>query len=124
MGDKLIHLNQSLAVEFAADARIVGIFGIVLAEKSLSVADHAHKEPIEFDQSGVNLGAVTRTVFHMLTAVNQARQHLVEIIHGFLVKRDQMIEVFLREAGRFGLGYAKKFRLVGRHVFHIVFDTV
>jgi hypothetical protein len=123
-GDELVHLDQALAVELAADARIVGIFGIVLPQKSLAVADDSPPESVDFDQPGVDLGAVARTVFHVLAAVHQTGQDLVEIIHLLLVEGHQAVEVLGGKRGGFGFGHPEKFGIVGRHVLHVVLESV
>ena len=124
MRDKLIHFYESLAVEFAADSRIISIFGIILAEKPLAVTDDAYQKSVHLDQPRIDLGTIIRPILHMFAAVNQTRQDFVKIIHGFLIKGYQVIEIFLRKSRFFGFGHAEKFGIIGRHVFHIFLDAV
>ncbi len=49
-GDELVHLDQTLAVELAADARIIGVFRVVRLEETLAVADGAHQETVQLHQ--------------------------------------------------------------------------
>jgi hypothetical protein len=77
-GHELVHFDQPLAVELAADAGIIGIFGIVRFEKSLTVADAADQESVHFDQAGVDFGPVVRLELQVLAAVHQPGQDLVE----------------------------------------------
>ena len=60
----------------------------------------------------------------MLTAVDQTGQNLVKIIHGLLVEGYQVVKIFLGKTGFLGLRHTKKFRIVGRHVFHVILDSV
>jgi hypothetical protein len=99
-GDELVHLDQALAVELAADAGIVGVFGIVLAQVTLSVADAAHQKPVDLAQAGIDLGTVVRPEFHVLAAVHQPGEDLLDLVHLFLVEGHQAVEVFAAENGR------------------------
>ena len=121
---KFVHFDQPLAVQFAADARVRGVFRIILAEKSLAVANDAYQKAVHFNQPGVDFGAVIRTVFHVLAAVYNASQDFVKIVHLFLVGRQQAINVIGGQARLFRLGYAEKFGVVARHVLHVVLEPV
>ena len=94
MGHEFIHFDQSLAVQFAADAGIRCIFGIILSEESLPVTDDAYQKTVHFYQAGINLRTVIRTIFHVLAAVCQTCQDFVKVVHLFLVEGKQAIKIF------------------------------
>jgi len=43
LGDKLIHLDQALAVKLSSNARVGCVFRIVCAQKPLVVSNEAHQ---------------------------------------------------------------------------------
>ena len=47
VGDKLVHLDQALAIEFAPHARIVGVFRVALAQVAGAVAYAAHQLAVQ-----------------------------------------------------------------------------
>ena len=61
-------------VELAAEAGIIGVFRLSLAQLPLAVADAGHQKTVDLAQAGVDLGAVVGPEFHVLAVVGQARQ--------------------------------------------------
>ena len=57
-------------------------------------------------------------------AVHDACQDFIEVIHLFLIEGHQAIQVFGREAGILGFRHTEKFRVIRRHVLHIILQTV
>ena len=60
----------------------------------------------------------------MLAGVNQARQHLVEVIDLFGVARQQAVQILRRVGGRGGRRHPEKARLIGGNGFHVLLEAV
>ncbi len=84
----------------------------------------SHQKAVHLAQTGVDFGAVIRPEFHVLAAVHQARQNLVETVNLFLVEGNQAVEVLGRKTGRLGFGHPEELGIVGRHILHVLLEAV
>ena len=125
VGDELVHLDEALAVELAADADVVGrVLGILHAEQPLTIADDADEEAVDLHESGVDLGSEVRTEFQMLAGVDEAREHVLDAVDGLLVHRHDRREVTQRIRRLRRGGDAEELRIVRRHLRHRVLERV
>ena len=123
-GDEFIQLDQSLAVELSPYAWIGCILGIVLAQKSLSIANKPHQKTINLGQSGINFRTIIRSEFHVLAIIKKPGQHLVKVVTPLLVKGHDVVNVLPGKFGLFGDIHPEEVGVVSWHHIHVLFQSV
>ena len=126
-GDKLVHLDEALAIQLAANAHrlTVGrhlILGVV-HQHTLIVSDNADEQTVDLGKAGDHLGAVAVLILHELGAVEKTREDLDHVVGALLVERNDAVEVVGVEQGLLGIVNAEELGIVSGQHGHVLTDT-
>ena len=126
-GDELVHLDEALTVQLAADAHRGAVGGHlvlgVIHQHTLRVSDDADEQTVDLGKTGDHLGAVAVLELHELGAVEQAGHDVVHIVAALLVEGHDGVQVVRVEQGLLGIVHAEELGIVGGQHINVLADA-
>ena len=121
---KLIHLNQSLTVEFSAHAE--GLLAVlrIIQQKALHICHKAYQQSVYLGKTGHHLGAITALVFHKDGIIYQTGNEFPHLICAAGIGGEQGVQILQRVSGLLRRINPEKFRIIGRQISHIFPDGI